>query len=227
MKNLLLQTVLIISLSSSSFASMGSNDPLRSTLMVESLEYQFNDEETIAWDAYAYFGYDLNKVYIYSEGERTQEEIESENQLVYSRAISPYWDVQMGVAYDKTDESDQVWGVIGLSGLAPYFFETRGVILISEDANIGVRLATEYEALLTQKLIFSPSMELSAYTKDNLEMGLGKGLSNLTLGANLRYEFIREFAPYVGIEWSKNFAKTQELTPLNETYATIGIRFWF
>ena len=227
MKKLLLATALIIALTSSAFAGMGSANPLRSTLMVENLEYQFNDEEAIIWDAYAYVGYDLNKIYIYSEGERTDEEIESENQLVYSRAISPYWDVQLGVAYDKNDKSDQVWGVIGLSGLAPYFFETRGVVLVGEDGNIGVRFASEYEALITQKLVLSPSMELSAYTKDDIEMEIGSGFSNLTLGVNLRYEFLREFAPYVGLEWSKNFGNTDEFSPLNETYATAGLRFWF
>jgi len=228
MKNLLLASVLTLGLTTSAFAGGGGNI-LRASLMVDNLEYQFNDEKTIAWDSYAYVGYDLNKVYIYSEGEKADgaSSAESENQLVYSRAIAPYWDVQFGVGYDKTEESDQTWGVIGVQGLAPYFFETRATILVGEDGNVGFRAEAEYEALFTQKLILTPSIALAAYSKDNLEMGIGSGLSNLTLGARLRYEFVREFAPYVGVEWSKNFGTTDDISSLNEVYATAGLRFWF
>ena len=227
MKNLLKTLILTTAIATSCFAG-GGGDILRATLMVENLEYQFNDEEAVSWDTYAYVGYDLNKVYIYSEGEKTEEEsAESENQLVYSRAIAPYWDIQIGVGYDKTPEADYNWGVLALSGLAPYFFETRAALLVGEDAEVGIRFEAEYEALLTQKLILSPSIEFSAYSKDIPEMELGKGLSNLTLGLRLRYEFIREFAPYVGVEWSKNFGNTDDYHSLNETYVTTGVRLWF
>jgi len=228
MKKLLLSTVLTLSLSTAVFAG-GGGDILRATVMVDNLEYQFNDEKTIAWDSYAYVGYDLNKIYIYSEGEKANEVsyAESENQLVYSRAISPFWDIQLGVGYDKVEKSDQTWGVVGIQGLAPYFFETRAVVLVNKDGNIGLRVEAEYEALLSQKLILTPSVGIAAYTKENAEMGLGSGLSNLTLGARLRYEFVREFAPYLGVEWSKNFGDTDKYTPLDKVYATAGLRFWF
>ena len=228
MRNLLLASVLTLGLSTSVFAG-GGGDILRASVMVDNLEYQFNDEKTVAWDSYAYVGYDLNKVYIYSEGEKADEASsgDSENQLVYSRAIAPYWDVQVGVGYDKTEESDKTWGVIGIQGLAPYFFETRAVILVAEDGNIGIRAEVEYEALITQKLILTPSVAFEAYTKDDIEMGIGSGFSNLTLGARLRYEFVREFAPYLGLEWSKNYANTDDIAPLEEAYATAGVRFWF
>lgn len=227
MKKLLLVTALTLGLSTTAFAG-GGGDILRATVMVDKLEYQFNDEKALAWDTYAYAGYDLNKVSIYSEGEKPKNTLaQSENQLVYSRAIAPYWDIQLGVGYDKTEEADQTWAVFGIQGLAPYFFETRAVILVGEDGNIGLRAEAEYEALLTQQLVLSPSAALSAYTKNNTEMGLGSGVSNLTLGARLRYEFIREFAPYIGVEWSKNFGNTDNYTPLDEVYATAGLRFWF
>ena len=101
------------------------------------------------------------------------------------------------------------------------------MILVGEDGNIAIRAEAEYEALITQKLILTPSIALAAYTKDNVEMGIGSGFSNLTLSARLRYEFIREFAPYIGVEWSKNYANTDDITPLDEAYATVGVRFWF
>ncbi len=227
MKKLLLATALTIGLVQQSFAG-GGGDIFRSSIMIDNLEYQFNDEKALSWDTFAYGGYDLNKVYLYSEGEKPENgEFESENQLVYSRAISPYWDVQVGVGYDKSDESDQTWAVLGVQGLAPYFFETRAVLLFGEDGNIGLRAEAEYEALLTQKLILTPSIALDAYTKDNSEMGIGSGLSNLTLGARLRYEIKREFAPYIGVEWNRNLGNTDKLNSLNDTYATAGLRVWF
>jgi len=227
MKKLLNITLITLALSSFSYASMG-DDPLFAKLTIDELEYQDNDEKNIAWDTNFWIGYDLDKLYFYTEGEKPKDgTTESENQLVYSRAIAPYWDIQFGVGYDKTENDSQTWGVVALQGLAPYFFETRGALLIGDGGNIGLRLEAEYEALLTQKLILTPSIATDLYSKDNLSMGLGKGLSNITAGARLRYEIRREFAPYVGVEWSKNFGNTADISPLDETYAVAGVRIWF
>jgi copper resistance protein B len=228
MKKLLLNTALIIGLGTSAYAG-GGGDILRASVMVDNLEYQYTDTKTISWDAFGYVGYDTNKVYIYSEGEKEDgaSESESENQLVYSRAIAPYWDVQFGLGYDTAEGNDNTWGVVALSGLAPYFFETRAALLVDGNGNIGFRAEAEYEALFTQKLILTPSIAISAYTKDDLEMGLGSGLSNLNIGARLRYEFTRKFAPYIGVEWTKNFGKTDELSHVDDTYVVAGLRFWF
>lgn len=227
MKKLLVTTALASLFVTSSFAG-GGGDILRSSLLVDQLEYQYSDTKTLSWDITAYTGYDLNKIYIYSEGEKAKSEShESENQLVFSKAISPYWDIQAGIGYDKNEESNQKWGVIAAQGLAPYFFETRASLLLGDDGNIGLRAEAEYEALLTQKLILSPSIGIAAYTKNNEEMGIGSGFSNITLGTRLRYEFKREFAPYIGVEWSKNLGNTNDMSALDEVYATAGVRFWF
>ena len=58
-------------------------------------------------------------------------------------------------------------------------------------------------------------------------MGLGKGLSNITAGMRLRYEIKREFAPYVGVDWSKNFGNTADIALLDESYFVGGVRIWF
>ncbi|WP_373036218.1 copper resistance protein B [Sulfurimonas sp.] len=227
MKNLLRAFLLSGILSLSLLGDMNDN-PLRATFVADEFEYRFNDGKETSWDVNAYVGYDLDKIYIYSEGEKPEDgNAESENQLVYSRAIAPYWDIQFGVDYDKTPESDKTWGVIAMQGLAPYFFETRAVLLLSDDGNIGFRFDAEYEALLTQRLILSPSLSTALYTKDAADMEIGKGLSNITFGARLRYEFVREFAPYIGFEWSKNFGNTDDFHHLDETYVTAGLRVWF
>lgn len=228
MKKLLLTTSILGFITINSFAMEGSGDIFRSSLVVDKLEYQFSDEKSTNWDVYGYMGHDINKIYIYSEGEKVKNEsAKSENQLVYSRAISPFWDAQVGIDYDKNNEAHQTWGIIGLQGLSQYFFETRTILLFGEDGNIGLRTQAEYDALLTQKLILTPSIQLSAYTKDNQEMSIGSGFSNIKMGARLRYEFTREFAPYIGVEWNKNLGNTNDISSLNDVYAVAGVRFWF
>ena len=227
MKNTIIKLTLLTSLATAAFAG-GGGDILRANFTADSLEYQFNNGKTIYWDTYGYVGYDLNKIYLYSEGEKADGvSADSQNQLLYSRAIAPFWDVQAGIDYDKANNNTKNWGVLALSGLAPYFFETRAALLFGDNGNIGLRLDLEYEALITQKLILTPKFELDAYSKDAPQMQYGSGVSNITLGARLRYEIRREFAPYVGVEWAKNFGKTNSYSPLNETYVTAGIRMWF
>lgn len=227
MKKLIKIGLLLLTTSHSLYANMQDN-PLVYKVTLDEVEIQHGDEDTFSWDTNAWIGYDRNKVYLYSEGEKPDNgSYESENQLVFSHAIAPYWDVQYGIGYDKAEDVHQTWGVVALQGLAPYFFETRGALLIGEDGNVGLRLDAEYEALFTQKLIATPSITTDFYTKDTPDMEIGKGLANITAGLRLRYEIVREFAPYIGIEWTKNFGNTDDFHPLNETYLTAGFRIWF
>lgn len=229
MKNIFTKIFIILSLSISILLAMDNSDPLRATFMMDKLDYKINDEKAMNWDAYGYMGYDTNKVYIFSEGELNQDEssLESENKLVISHGISSFWDIQAGIGYDKGDYYNQVWGVIGIQGLAPYFFETRVVILIDSNGNIGLKVDCEYEALITQKLILTPNIELSAYTKENISMEKGSGLSNIILGVDLRYELKREFAPYLGAQWEKNLGRTNYYATINRVSVVAGLRFWF
>ena len=224
----LLKFMLLIGVSYSSGLAASGGDIFRSSLSFDKLEYQLSDEKSLSWDGSIFAGYDLNKIYIYSEGEKSKsEKVSSETQLVYSRAILPFWDFQVGIEYDKIPNESQFWGVLGFQGLAPYFFETKTSLLFADDGNIGLKLDFEYEALITQKLILSPSIGLSLFSKNNEKMEIGSGLSNLNIGTRLRYEFKREFAPYIGIEWNKNYGNTNNYSSLDETYFVLGVKFWF
>lgn len=227
MRKILLSLITIIGLGQTAHASM-EDDPLVTMFLMDKFEVLDNDENTRVWEGSFWIGYDINKLYIYSEGEATSAGLEtSQNELVYSRAIAPFWDAQIGLAYDKNEDVSETWGEIAISGLAPYFFETRAALLVNDNGNVGLRLDAEYEALLTQKLILTPSLEADLYTKDEPEMLLGSGLSSIEAGLRLRYEFIREFAPYVGVTWEKTFGNTRNYNPIDETNLMVGVRFWF
>mgnify|MGYP000045589548 FL=1 len=227
MKKLILSSLTLASIAMNSFAG-GTADPLYSKVTIDSLEKQNNDEKSLSWEGNIWTGYDLNKLYLYTEGEKGKDSsAQSENQLVFSHAISPYWDIQIGLGYDKTPSENQTWGVLSLQGMAPYFVETRLALLSDDEGNLGMRLEAEYDALITQKLSLSPSISSSLYSDDIPEMEIGKGLSNITLGLRLNYDITREFSPYIGIEWNKNYGNTNDFNQNDETYAVAGFKFWF
>jgi len=220
-------TLLCVGLTVSSFAG-GSDDPLYAKVTMESIEIQDNKAKSLKWDGNIWVGYDINKIYLYSEGTNPKNSSsESENQLVLSHAISPNMDIQVGIGYDITPDSHQTWGVLALDGTIPYAIGTRSSLLLGEDGNIGLRIVAEYEALLTQKLILTPSISTALYSKDTPKIEIGKGFSNLTIGLKLRYDITKQFSPYVGFEWSKNYGNTYDFSPVDEVYATAGFKFWF
>ena len=217
----------MIGLSQNVQAASG-DDPLRTMLVMDRFEVLNNDENTKVWEGSFYMGYDLDKLYIYSDGEATSDGLESsQNELVYSRAITPFWDAQIGLVYNKNADASKTWGEIVIAGLAPYYFETRAALLVNGDGNMGLRLDAEYEMLFTQKLILSTSVEADLYSKDDASMQLGSGLSSMEAGLRLRYEFVREFAPYIGVTWEKTFGNTRDYNPIEETNFLVGVRFWF
>lgn len=227
MKKIVLSLIMIIGLVQTAHASM-EDDPLVTMFLMDKFEILDNNENTRVWEGSFWIGYDINKLYIYSQGEALSDGLEtSQNELVYSRAIAAFWDAQIGFTYDKNADASQTWGEIAISGLAPYYFETRAALLINGEGNVGLRLDAEYEALFTQKLILTPSLEADFYTKDDPDMNLGSGLSIIEAGLRIRYEFIREFAPYIGVTWEKTFGNTRNYNPIDETSLMVGVRFWF
>ena len=227
MQKLLLSVLLGIGLAQNIYADMDDN-PLNTMFLMDRFEVFNNDENTRVWEGSFWIGYDVNKLYLYSDGEATADGLESsQNELVYSRAIAPFWDAQIGLAYDKNANASKTWAEVAISGLAPYYFETRAALLLNGDGNVGLRLDAEYEALFTQKLILTPSLEADFYTKDDVKLQIGSGLSNIEAGLRLRYEIRREFAPYIGVTWEKTFGNTRDFNPINETNFLVGVRFWF
>ncbi len=205
----------------------GAADPLRATLLMDRLEMHPAEENIVVWDASAYIGKDLDKLYFYSEGAKSSDESESENEVVYSRAVTPFWDLQAGLEYDKADGDDKSWGVVAVQGLAPYFIETRARLKIGDGA-FGFNFDFEYEALITQRLILTPRVEIEGYSEDLPELKKGGGISSASVGVRLRYEFIREFALYGGVTYSNSFGATaSKYGGQEDTSFVAGVRFWF
>ena len=210
MKNIVLIVALLFTSSIASAAM--SDDPLLGMFKLDQFEVRTGDgEDPFVWEAQGWIGKDLNKFWFKTEGEAVDGETEdAEIQALYSRAIAPFWDFQVGWRRDIRPEPTRDWLAIGFEGLAPYYFELDTALFLGEDSRVGARIQGEYEILFTQKLILTPELEVNFYSKDDPEVGSGSGLSDLELGLRLRYEIRREFAPYIGVNWEKAYGNTAD-----------------
>jgi copper resistance protein B len=192
-----------------------------------------NGEDTVGWNTIGWVGGDINRVWLWTEGESTGSRLrDAEAHVLYGRAFSRWWDFVAGVRQDFRPGPARTWSAVGIQGLAPYFFELQATAYVGESWRTQARIEAEYEMLLTNRLILQPRGEINLVGKADPERGIGSGLSTAELGFRLRYEFRREFAPYVGIEWRRQFGGTADFSRANgedigATRLVAGLRFWF
>lgn len=185
------------------------------------------------WDLQGYYGGPTSRFWFKSEGEGVVgDRIEdAEVQALYARAIAPFWDLQAGVRQDFAGP-DTTYGVIGVQGLSPYMFEVDAALFVSHRGDITARVEAEVDQRITQRLILQPRAEVNLSAQDVPRLGIGSGIDTIEIGARLRYEIVREFAPYIGIEqsWrvggSAEYARARGEDPSVTSYL-VGIRFWF
>lgn len=186
-----------------------------------------------AYDVLARFGRDYNKLVIKAEGEVASGKLqEARTEALWSHAVSTFWDTQLGVRHDSGIGPNRTWLAFGVQGLAPYWFNIDAAAYVGSSGRTALRLGAEYELLVTQQLIVQPRIEANFYGKSDTARNVGKGFSDLTTGVRVRYEFSRQFAPYVGVEWVNRFGETADLARASgektrSTRYVAGVRFWF
>jgi copper resistance protein B len=101
------------------------DDPLITLLIIDQLELRNGDGgNPLVVEAQAWIGKDLNKLLLKTDFEKYDGKIEeAELQALYSRAITPYWNLHMGIRHDIKPSPTHTWGVLGVQGLTPYFFD--------------------------------------------------------------------------------------------------------
>jgi len=210
------------------------DDPLLSKVMIDRLEVRdVEHNNPIVWEGQGWIGKDLHKLWFKTEGERANGETEdAEVQALYSHAIAPFWDVQVGLRQDFKPDPGRGWAVIGLQGLAPYFFELDTALFIGESGRTAFRVQAEYELMFTQKLILTPEVEINFYGQNDVDLEIGSGLSDIEAGLRLRYEVRREVAPYIGVNWNKRFGNSADFSrssgkSVDDFQWVVGVRAWF
>lgn len=204
-------------------------------LLVDRLEARLrNGRDGYAWDAQGWYGGDVDKLWVKTEGEgafgRAVEAAEA--QALWSHAIGPFFDLQAGLRYDIRPRPDRAHLVFGVQGLAPYWFEVDAAAFLSDKGDLTARLETEYDQRITQALILQPRLEFDLSAQDVPELGIGSGLSTAELGLRLRYEFKPQFAPYVGVEYERAFGETADFRraegeDVGGWSLLVGLRAWF
>ena len=186
------------------------------------------------WDGEAWIGGDINRLTLKSEGEGTfGKPLEAaEVQALYSRALDPYWNLQAGVRYDFKPNPSRTYATVGIEGLAPYWFDVEGALFLSDKGDVLARAEAWYDERVTQFFVLQPRVEVNFAAQDVRRDGIGSGLTDLELGLRLRYEKSREFAPYIGVSWERQFGDTARFTRArgDDTGGfsfVAGVRTWF
>ena len=210
--------------------------------LFDRLEYAWTDEneEAVVWDFQGWYGGDFHRVYIKGEGENVQgddEDAEFESlDLLYSYLIADFWEVQAGIGYQggiaSNDHPERTFAVLGLMGTAPYRFEMDTSLRVSDEGDVSADFEAEYDLRLTQRTYLQPRMEVAVAASEVEEFGVGEGLNSTRFGLRLRYEISREFAPYVGAYWEKQYGDTADMTrddgdSPEGTGVVAGVRMWF
>ena len=210
-------------------------------VLIDRIEYAWGDEEDVLeYDIQAWYGGDYQRLWIETEGEDVRsggEGGEVENfDVQYSRLIRPFWDVQAGLGFRRTygsgPDHEQGYLVLGIQGLAPYLFEVDANVRVSEKGDAWFDLEAEHDMRLTQRMYLQPRFEAVVAAGSDEDFGMGTGLNSLRLGLRLRYEFRREFAPYVGVRWWRLYGETADMAradgePTDDLAVVAGIRAWF
>jgi len=195
-----------------------------------------DDSTSTVWNAQAWYGGDFDKVWLRSEGEHANGRSAGRIEAFWDHAFASYWDWQLGARRDFGSGAERNWAAFGVQGLAPYWFTVEATAYLGSNGRTAARFRVEYELLLTQRLVVQPEFEANLYGKDDRERAIAAGLSDAELGLRLRYEFTRNFAPYVGIVYSyRRAGDAPTIAPItpgpisvgSEARIVAGVRLWF
>jgi copper resistance protein B len=201
-------------------------------VLFDQLEWTSKGDGGFTWDNKGWVGRDRDRLWFRTEGEAADGRLEEgQAHILYGRQIARWWDVVGGIRQDVRPGPAQTWAAIGVQGLAPYWFEIEATAYFGASGRTHLRFESEYELLLTNRLILQPLVELEVYGKDDPEHRIGAGLSSMETGLRLRYEFRRELAPYVGVSWNRKFFGTGDYAVAagerrSGTALVLGLRFW-
>lgn len=212
-----------------------------SFVLFELLEYQAtaNGKNALNWDMIGWYGGDYNRFWFRSEGEIEQASKSSgdvEFQALYGRLIAPFYDFQVGLRYDQkwegSERNSRFHAVVGLTGLVPYEYEVEPLMFISNKGDVSFRFTGVKDIFINQRTIFEGRFETNIAVQSVEKFGVGSGLNDMEFGVRIRREISREFAPYIGISYTRLFGETADFARLDGGRADRvslvgGVRLWF
>jgi len=211
------------------------DDRTYTVLRLDRLEWRARDgtDDGLLWDARGWVGRDRQKLRFRFQGESAGGDLENaEAQVLYSRMVARFWDLVGGLRHDNRPHPARAYAVVGLKGVAPYRFAVDADAYLSEKGALSARLETEYDLLLTQRVVAQPRLEVNAAARNVDDLGRGAGVGDVELGLRLRYEIRRELAPYVGVSrvWKTGGTADRVRAVGGQVAGTAwvaGLRLWY
>lgn len=195
---------------------------------------QGNGRDSFRWNGEAWYGTDYQRAVFKTEGEaeRGRSPDEAEVQLLTSRPIDAYWDLQAGARQDVGRGAKRTYATVAVEGLAPYWFDVEAALFLSTRGDVLGRIEAAYDQRITQYVILQPRIELEAAAQDVRRSGIGRGLSDVKADLRLRTTIVPEFAPYVGLGYEARVGRTRRFAEeagerARGTYLLVGIASFF
>ena len=205
---------------------------------LDELEFKATgDEWAIEYDGELWVGGDFNRLWFKAAGEQATSSSDgyADIQALYSRALSSFWNVQVGPRLEVLYGDGSLTRAhlaAGFQGLAPYWFEVEAFAFVSQDGDLSARAEVSYDVLLSQRMMIESEVETHVSASASEEWGLDSGINEVELGSRLRYEIVREFAPYIGYSWTRLVAGTADLArdagrDVGHGALVVGVHFWW
>jgi len=170
-----------------------------------------------AWDAYAWYGSDFNKLALRTEGDRADGRVATGDiESLWSHAISAFWNTELGLRSDFSNDPERNWAAFGVQGIAPYWFHIEVTGYVGSGGRAAARLKAEYELLITQRLVLQPEIETNLYSRSDPANRLGSGIADTS----------------VGVVWRRAYGGTADLRRADDLSVidrqfVAGVRIWF
>ena len=192
------------------------------------------------WDVNGWTGGDLNRLWFKTEGDQglSQSERNIDGQLLYGRFFGKYYDAQVGggvqTATYQGRSVTRVQAVVGLEalwGLIPFRTDLESLFFVSQNGDVSGRVTALRDYLITQRLVVQARGEATIAAQEVKEFTVGSGLNDFEIGFRLRYEFRREFGPYVGVNVKRLLFGTANLAraqgqDVTQSAVVFGMRVW-
>lgn len=202
----------------------------------DQLEGRIGDGSYLRWDGQGWIGDDHDRLWIKSEGRYDADGrgrmSDGDQELLYDRPISSYFDLQAGVRVDLDSGPARTWAALGVQGLAVGFWNVAATAYARDNGHYALRTDASYDLYLTQRLVLQPQFETNWYTRQDRGRGVGAGLSDIDMGLRLRYDVTRKLSPYIGVAYQRRFGGTGRLAregggTVDDTRFLVGLRTWF
>lgn len=205
----ILTLTLILLLATHTYAA-GSDNEVQTTFSFDELEYQ-GDDKAVAWVSSLSLGTDIHQFNVVSEGGRTSDGLDGhELRAFYSQSLSSSVGFNLGWRGDLDPGPRRDWMLLGISWQAPFELETETSLFLGSSGRSGLRLEVARALEITPLLTLTPELKANLHSKDDIEIGVGSGLSELEIAMRLAYQASPTFNPYIGVAWGKPYGKTRD-----------------